>query len=399
MARTGARKIVVVGAGINGLTAAIELKRRGHQVTLVDPGPVPHPLAASTDISKAVRTAYGPDEDYSALAEQSIALWRQWNAEFGVKLYHEVGMMFVRREPMEPHHFEYQSLTTLQRRGRSVERLNSSSLRDRFPAWSGKEYRDGILEREAGYVESSNVIATLAKQARTVGVELPERARVIALDEDDNRVNGVVLENDERIAADTTLIAAGAWTPFLLPFTQAFFRSTGHPVFHLKPANPEMFKPECFPIFGADISGTGYYGFPLNGAGVVKIANHGPGREMSPDSTERVVTREEEEQLREFVSETFPALTDAPIVYTRICLYCDTADGHFWIAPDPQRPGLVIAAGDCGHGFKFAPVLGGLISDAVEERDNRLLHKFRWRPKVTSGKEKEAARYLPPQHL
>src|SRR5437667_190579 len=46
--------VIVVGGGINGVTSAIELKRRGHKVILVDPGPLPHPLAASTDISKAV---------------------------------------------------------------------------------------------------------------------------------------------------------------------------------------------------------------------------------------------------------------------------------------------------------------------------------------------------------
>ena len=91
------RESIVVGAGINGVTAAIELKKRGHEVVLVDPGPLPHPLAASTDISKAVRAAYGADEDYTALAERSIKLWRQWNEEFGTKLYHEVGVMFVRR--------------------------------------------------------------------------------------------------------------------------------------------------------------------------------------------------------------------------------------------------------------------------------------------------------------
>ena len=62
--------VIVVGAGINGVTSAIELKKRGHKVVLVDPGPLPHPLAASTDISKAVRAAYGPDEDYTALAAE-----------------------------------------------------------------------------------------------------------------------------------------------------------------------------------------------------------------------------------------------------------------------------------------------------------------------------------------
>src|SRR6201981_1780779 len=93
-------KIIIVGAGINGVTAAIELKHRNHEVVLVDPGPLPHALAASTDISKAVRAAYGADEDYTALAERSIKLWRQWNEEFGITLYHETGVMFVRRREM-----------------------------------------------------------------------------------------------------------------------------------------------------------------------------------------------------------------------------------------------------------------------------------------------------------
>ena len=52
--------------------------------------------------------------------------------------------------------------------------------------------------------------------------------------------------------------------------------------------------------------------------------------------------------MRHFLSDSFPALTDSPIVFTRICFYCDTHDGNFWIAPDPERPGLTIAAGDCG---------------------------------------------------
>src|SRR5437899_9635464 len=99
-------RVIVVGAGINGVTAAIELKKRGHKVVLVDPGPLPHPLAASTDISKAVRAAYGADEDYTALAERSIELWREWNAKFGIELYHETGVLFVCHHRMQHDEFE-----------------------------------------------------------------------------------------------------------------------------------------------------------------------------------------------------------------------------------------------------------------------------------------------------
>src|SRR5207245_11290193 len=153
------------GAGINGVTAAIELKKRGHNVVLVDPGPLPHPLAASTDISKAVRAAYGADEDYTDLATRWIELWSKWNQEFGTKFYHEVGVMFVRRRELKPGDFEHESFKTLKRRGHKVERMNSARLWKRFPAWNPELYRDGVLELEAGYAESGRVVAALIGRA------------------------------------------------------------------------------------------------------------------------------------------------------------------------------------------------------------------------------------------
>jgi glycine/D-amino acid oxidase-like deaminating enzyme len=388
-------KVIVVGAGINGVTSAIELKKRGHDVVLVDPGPLPHPLAASTDISKAVRAAYGADEDYTALAERSIKLWRKWNQEFGTQLYHEVGVMFVRQRKLKRGDFEYESFKTLEHRGHKIERINSARSWKRFPAWNPELYLDGVLELEAGYAESGRVVATLIRRAKSLGIELLEGARFSKLDERDHGVSGIVLGTGERIASDFVVMAVGAWTPYLLPFTKKFFRANGQPVFHLHPRQPELFAAECFPVFGADITTTGYYGFPINRDGVMKIANHGPGREMSPESPEGAVTPEDEKNLREFLSSTFPALADAPIVYSRVCMYCDTHDGNFWIARDPDRRGLIIAAGDCGHGFKFAPVLGEIIADAVEEKPNPILQKFRWRPEVRAGSGTDVARFNP----
>jgi glycine/D-amino acid oxidase-like deaminating enzyme len=72
---------IVVGAGVFGLSAALELRARGFGVTLLDPGPIPHPLAASTDISKVVRIEYGADALYSQLAEEAREGWLAWNRD------------------------------------------------------------------------------------------------------------------------------------------------------------------------------------------------------------------------------------------------------------------------------------------------------------------------------
>ena len=159
---------------------------------------MPHPLAASTDISKAVRAAYGADEDYTALAERSIELWRKWNTEFGVELYHEIGFLFVRQRAMQPGDFEYESFKLLKKRGHKVERIDSAELRKRFPAWNAERYPDGFLDLEAGYAESGRVVATLVEKAKTLGVELREGSQFAELDQRDGRVQGIVLQDRQR---------------------------------------------------------------------------------------------------------------------------------------------------------------------------------------------------------
>jgi glycine/D-amino acid oxidase-like deaminating enzyme len=45
----------------------------------------------------------------------------------------------------------------------------------------------------------------------------------------------------------------------------------------------------------------------------------------------------------------------------------------------PGRSGLVVASGGSGHAFKFAPLLGDWIADAVEGVGNPDLARFAWR--------------------
>ena len=139
-----------------------------------------------------MRATYGADEDYTALAERSIKLWRKWNDEFSTKLYHEVGVMFVRRRKMEPGDFEHESLKLLEKRGLKVARMDTPQLWERFPAWNPELYRDGVLEIEAGYAESGRVVATLIERAKSAGVRLCE-GKFVALDEAGKRVKGIVL--------------------------------------------------------------------------------------------------------------------------------------------------------------------------------------------------------------
>ncbi|MDX1663545.1 MAG: FAD-dependent oxidoreductase, partial [Candidatus Promineifilaceae bacterium] len=267
-------------------------------------------------------------------------------------------------------------------------------------AWKRGNYVDGFYHAHGGYAESGRVVAALLRQAIRAGVDVRPEQPVGELLRESGRVRGVRLAEGEQVEGDHVLLAAGSWTPLLLPELQSVMAATGHPVFHLKPDNPELFSTPAFVVFTADVSRTGWYGFPFHPTEqVIKIANHGPGVRLHPERDERVVTASDEQALRAFLRATFPALVNAPIVYTRRCLYTDTLDEHFWIDRHPEVEGLSVATGGSGHGFKFAPVLGALIADAVEgvaDVENAWLARFRWRELGASTAGEEAARFHQP---
>lgn len=384
---------LVIGAGIFGVTTALELRQRGHKVTLIDPGPLPHPLAASTDVSKVVRMEYGTDRQYMRMVIQALDGFKRWNEEFGEELYHETGVLMVGKEPMQPGSYIGDSFRLLQEEGQAPQRLQTDEIRQRFPAWSTGAYVEGFYHPRGGYAESGRVVGKLVEQAQQQGVDVRPGQTAAEFLGDSSRVTGIRTREGATLHAGHTVLAAGAWTPWLLPELQPVMRATGHPIFHLKPTDPALFTPPHFVVFTADTARTGWYGFPLLREGVVKVANHGVGLQLHPENDERAVYEPDFAHLRQFLAETFPGLADAEIVYTRRCLYNDTLDEHLWIDRHPQRQGLTVAAGGSGHGFKFGPVLGGLIADVVEGKPNDWAAKFRWRALAADTQGEEASRF------
>ena len=368
---------MVVGAGAFGSAAALELRGRGWSVVLLDQGPVPHDAAASTDVSKVVRMDYGSDVFYHELGEAALEGWDRWNADWPRPLYHQDGFLILSPAPMRPGGFEHESWRVLRERGHAPERTGGEDLERRFPAWRGSGYPDGYFNPRAGWAESGAVVARLIELGRAAGVELRSGAceRILSTG---SRVSGVATVGGDRLDADAVVVSAGAWTPQLLPSLSDTLWSTAQPVLHFRVADGRTFRGDGFPPWAADISGSGWYGFPALADGTLKVAHHGPGRRAYPDER-GAVSDEHVERARAFLRSAIPAVADAPVVGRRVCMYCDAFDGDFLIDRDPNRQGLVVASGGSGHGFKFTPLIGGLVADVLEGRDNRWGRRFRWR--------------------
>lgn len=371
------RRALVLGAGIYGLTAALELSARGWRVEVADPGPLPHADAASNDISKIVRTDYGADAFYTALAEAALRGWGEWNEQWGWPAFERTGFLLLSRRPLVPGSFEHDSWDLALARGQRVERVDARMLRDSFPLWASGPWVDGYVNLDGGWSPSARVLVELAQRAAESGVDIQEGRRAHAI-EHDARGPVVRWADGSSTRADGVVVAAGSWTPLLLPELADRISAVGQPVFHLRVEDPDRFRPPGFRVWAADIARSGWYGFPALPDGRLKVANHGPGLPLAPDAP-RVVRPEHETHLRAFLAEALPEVAQAPIVQRRLCVYTETFDNDFLIDRHPDRPGVVVASGGSGHGYKFAPLLGPLAADAVEGRDNPWLHRFRWR--------------------
>ncbi len=377
--------VVVIGAGVFGATAALELAVRGYSVTHVDRQADPHPDASSTDISKMIRMDYGSDVFYHELADAALDGWDRWNVDWPRPLYHPEGFLVLASGPMRPGGFEYESHRVLVERGYTPDRLDQAALRARFPRWNADRYPDGYVTPRGGWAESGAVVAHLLTLGREAGVAFVEDTFEALLTRE-SRIRGVRLRSGMELTAETVVVAAGAWIPALLPWLDGVLSCVAQPVLHFGVDDPSDWCAPSFPPFAADIAGTGWYGFPALADGRLKLGHHAEGRRVRPDDR-GPVSDEHIAHARRFLAESIPGLAEAPVVGSRVCLYCDAFDGDLLIARDPDRDGLVVAGGGSGHGFKFAPVLGELIADAVEGRVNRWSDRFRWRSQGTPAAE------------
>ena len=57
--------------------------------------------------------------------------------------------------------------------------------------------------------------------------------------------------------------------------------------------------------------------------------------------------------------------TNPEPLFSQVCMFTNTPDEHFVLDYLPGNDSVFIASGFSGHGFKFASVIGELISDLM----------------------------------
>ncbi|MBN9251133.1 MAG: FAD-binding oxidoreductase, partial [Mesorhizobium sp.] len=92
-------QVIVVGAGIAGLSTAWSLAKLGHSVSIVEQGSIPNPLAASGDHHRIIRRAYRPGAGYGQLITEAYEAWDEVWADIGESHFDQRGFLCVSRTP------------------------------------------------------------------------------------------------------------------------------------------------------------------------------------------------------------------------------------------------------------------------------------------------------------
>ncbi|KAJ3329418.1 hypothetical protein HDU76_007944 [Blyttiomyces sp. JEL0837] len=403
-------QFIVVGSGTFGLSTAYALRLRGHDVTVFDRLEIPAQDAASTDINKVVRPDYASEILYQKLALDSIARFKVWNADalkrYGRPLYYECGVAYLTAtEAMND--FEVESLKELKEvgYGEKMELVTAEVTKEKWPglASCADTLKGGYINHGAGFGDSGLTIRYLHDIAKEIGVKFitgPKAGYFRSfLNTDPTNPTAVtgIKTADKKSHFGKVIVAAGSWTPSLLPELAEFCVPTGQPVvqFKIPESLKEKYNWSKFPVWFADVSRSGFYGFPMNFEGIMKVANHGGGFESSGDKgfhkpgeavkiTPKDIPREAVVTYRKFFEYAFPDLNKLDIKATRLCWYCESWDSNFYIDAVPNRKGLYVASGGSGHGFKFTPCLGEVVADIIEGKPTPFRSLFQWRPKPAS---------------
>src|SRR5215212_8135533 len=141
------QRIVVVGGGAFGGWTALQLRKMGADVLLVDAWGPGNSLSSSGGKTRVIRAIYGPDRIYSEMVKRAYEMWNELGASQAEPLYFETGALWMHRgddtyvRAAEP---------ILRELGFPLEKLSIADAAKRYPAVDFDGVKSAWLEHKAG---------------------------------------------------------------------------------------------------------------------------------------------------------------------------------------------------------------------------------------------------------
>jgi sarcosine oxidase len=365
--------VIVLGLGAIGAASVYQLSRRGAKVLGIDQYSPPHEFGSTHGDTRITRIACGEGPEYSAFAKRSHAIWRELEAELGVELLTQNGMLVIsgpgeRRPARGVPKFLEATVVAANKANIDYEILKADGIKARFPAFNVAPGDQAYHDSVSGFVRPERCIEAQLRKAKELGAHLHLKERATKFEQ----TGGAVTLTTDKAAyhAQSLIVAAGPWLPAMLKAALAshFFKVTRQVLYWFQAKNAQehaRFRPENCPVYIWQIPAPQIiYGFPATGdwGEGVKLATEQYEVSTTPEAVERSATPNEIGNMYEtYVRPYFPGLAPRCVKH-KVCLYTWVDGARFIIDRHPDMDRVIIASPCSGHGFKHSGGVGELLA-------------------------------------
>jgi glycine/D-amino acid oxidase-like deaminating enzyme len=357
---------LVIGAGIVGVSTAVELVRRGERVTLVDRGGV---SAGATGLGEGNVLAgdklAGPELD---LTIAGLEVYDELEARLGaVAGIRRKGSLLVHPEP-DTWAAEPERVARLAAAGVQAELLDVTELRAREPQLTGPvagaSWFPGDLQ-----CDPRAITLALADEAAALGCDIRPGTAVDAITVKDGHVTGV-RGGGRVLPATTVVLAAGAWSGPLA-------ESAGLPL-PVQPRKGQLARLTVSPpdeqflrhkiIDGSYLRSLVSVDAARQISTVVETTADGAvvvGSSRERSGFDASVDRPLAEAMRVRAARLIPRLAECPIEDVWVGFRPWLPDHLPAIGASRRVPGLVIGTGHEGAGIALGPVTGRVLARVI----------------------------------
>ena len=372
---------IIIGAGGMGSATAYYLAKSGADVLVLEQFQRGHTFGSSHGETRIIRFFYDKPF-YTELMKTAYAEWRTLELASRKQLLFITGSIGL---GPKGNPYARASRQSLDAAGVESEWWSTAQLAERFPQFRTMDDMDILWQKDTGFLRAAECVLTHLQLAEQHGATVQEETRVTNIDWQAD-VPTVRTENDQ-FRGRKIVVTAGAWASILLAELNLPLTVTKQQVCYYQPANTDLFQPDRFPVFTeATADGEFIYGIPAFGKYGLKMARHGRGQVVSPDTCDRTPDTDYIAHIDAYVQERIPEAGRS--THAEVCLYTETPDEDFIIDAHPHCPDVLIGTGFSGHGFKFCALVGRIMSELVQNDETDFdIHPFRIdrEHKISSG--------------
>lgn len=413
------KRVIVVGAGIFGISTAIAIAKRYPEVKVhvIDRFEPPVPDATSVDTTRCIRVDY-KSEVYHKLACESL---RKIKGDPVIsQFFHQSGMSFTyngehdrwedifltgKKSAENANRDHMENMTYLDSANDVYKSIHGDTTKPKCPNCLGRKswWNKGYTNLANGFIDAELSMKAYYERAKTFpNIEFTfKEVKKLVYYPNSKKFKSVLLKNGELIFGDLVIVAAGAWSGKLVNL-EGMCEVSAIEVGWIKLTPEEIEKWKNMSIT-TNLS-TGINLFPPY-KGETKVLRRSPGfknticvENPNPEANGTIkisyprtqitnpsdwMPEKAEEIIRENLKEIMPSLYYRPFDRTKLCWLTQTPTANFLIDYHPECNNVLLATGGSAHAWKFVPVIGDKVVDFIEGNlEPKLVEMWSWKEKL-----------------